>query len=536
MTRFVAVSLFAVAAFAAVPAQAQRARITPHIDAGQVLSADLQGGDVLTYSTVGAGVDVSVHSRRVEVQLSYNYQHRFSYDSHTGDDDVHSGIAIVRARVTPGVTLEAGAIAVRGRSDIRGGTPSDLSGTGTNRSQIYSAYVGPNIATHVGPMFVNGAYRFGYTKVEAPSGGTGVPGTAAPLDVYDSSQVHVATASVGVKSGTVLPIGITASAGYTREKAGQLDNNFEGKYGRGDVVLPIGRGFAVAGGVGYEQIRITQRDALLDVGGQPVRDANGRFVTDPASAPRIAYDTDGIFWDAGVIWRPSRRTFLEARVGKRYGSWSYTGSLSYQMGPGSGIQIGVYDSVTSFGQQTNGGIAALPTSFDSDSENPFQQNNTGCTFGNQGNAAGSCMSGVFASASTGNYRSRGVTGVMVMNRGPNHFGFGGGYARRDYIAPTAIGTGFTINGTSDQTYYAQVFAARELGRNASISGNAIITYYDSDLPGADATMGWGANTAYTQRFFGHLEATAAVGIYGSEAQGNDRDITAQGLIGLRYGF
>lgn len=540
MTRFVAVSLFAVAAFAAVPAQAQsqerqRTQITPYIEAGQVLSADLQGGDVLTYSTVGGGIDVSVHSRRVEVQLSYNYQHRFSYDSHTGDDDVHSGIAVVRARVTPGVTLEAGAIAVRGRSDIRGATPGDLSGNGVNRSQIYSAYAGPNVATHVGPMFVNGAYRFGYTKVESPTGGTGVSPTAAPLDIYDSSTVHVATASVGVKSGTVLPIGITVSGAYTREKAGQLDNTFEGKYGRGDVVLPLGRGFALAGGVGYEKIQITQRDALLDVGGAPVRDGNGRFVTDPGSAPRIAYDTDGIFWDAGVIWRPSRRTFLEARVGKRYGEWSYTGSLSYQMGPGSGIQIGVYDSVTSFGQQTNGGVAALPTSFDTDSENPFSQNNTGCTFGNQGSAAGSCMSGIFASASTGNYRSRGVTGVMVMNRGPNHFGVGGGYARRDYIAPTGA-PGFTINGTSDQTYYGQVFASRELGRDASISGTAIITYYDSDLPGADPTMGWGANTAYTQRFFGHLEATAAVGVYGYEAQGSTNDITAQALLGLRYGF
>ena len=536
MTRLAIGSLVALAAFAAMPAHAQRTvQITPHIDAGQVLTADLQGGDVLTYSTVGAGIDATVNTRRVQVQLSYQYQHRFSYDSATPDDDLHSGVAIIRARVAPGFTLEAGGIAARGRSDIRGASPGDLSGDRTNRSQVYSAYAGPNLQTHVGPMFVNAAYRFGYTKVEAPGGGTGVPAGQAPLDIYDDSQVHVATASIGVKSGTVLPVGITVSGAYTRENAGQLDNRFEGKYGRGDVVLPVGRGFALAGGVGYEQIRITQRDALLDVGGQPVRDAAGRFVTDPASAPRIAYDTDGIFWDAGVIWRPSRRTFLEARVGRRYGSWSYTGSLSYQMGPGSGIQIGVYDSVTSYGQQTNGGIAGLPTAFDTQSENPFQQNNTGCVFGTNGSAAGSCMSGIFASAATGNYRSRGVTGVMVLNRGPNHFGFGGGYARRDFIAPTGA-PGFTIDGTSDQTYYAQIFAGRTIGRNAAINGNAFITYYDSDLPGSDATMGWGANTAYTQRFFGHLDATAAVGVYGYEAQGTDRDITAQALFGLRYGF
>jgi hypothetical protein len=538
VTRLCGMALAAAAAgLMATPAMAQRAQIRPHIDAGQVLSADLQGGDVLTYTTVGAGVDVSVQSRRVEVQLSYQYQHRFSHDSNSSDDSLHSGIATARVRLTPGLTMEAGAIAARGRADIRGPATGDLSGNRTNRSQIYSGYVGPSLATHAGPVFINGAYRFGYTKVESPGAGTGVPAGQAPLDIYDDSTVHIATASAGVKSGTVLPVGITVSGSYTREKAGQLDNRFEGKWGRGDLVLPIGRGVALAAGVGYEQIRITQRDALLDMSGQPVRDAAGRFVTDPASAPRIAYDTDGVFWDAGVIWRPSRRTFAEARVGKRYGSWSYTGSLSYQIGPGSGVQIGVYDSISSFGQQVNGGLSALPTSFDTGSDNPFQASNNSCVFGNQGSAAGSCMTGIFASTSTGNFRARGVTGILSMNRGRSQIGVGGGYARRDYIAPTGPGIpGISINGTSDQTYFAQVFAAREVGRNASVSGNAFITYYDTDLPGSDPTMGWGANTAYTQRFFGHLDATAAVGVYGSEAQGANRDINAQALIGLRYGF
>lgn len=537
MTRLISVSMVAaLAGFVALPAHAQRVQIRPHIDAGQVLTADLQGGDVLTYTTVGAGVDVSVDSRRVQVQLSYQYQHRFAYDAASSDDSLHSGIATVRARVLPSVTLEAGGIAARGRSDIRGATAGDLSGNRTNRSQIYSAYVGPNLSTNIGPLFVNGAYRFGYTKVESPGAGTGVPAGQVPLDVYDDSTVHIATASAGIKSGTVLPIGITVSGSYTRENAGQLDNRFEGKWGRGDVVLPIGRGFAIAGGVGYEQISITQRDPLV-VGGVVQRDAAGRFVTDPASAPRIAYEFDGIFWDAGVIWKPSRRTFAEVRVGKRYDSWSYTGSLSYQIGPGSGIQIGAYDSVSSFGQQVNGGLSALPTSFEAGSDNPFQANNSSCVFGNQGSAAGSCMTGIFASAATGNFRARGVTGVLALNRGPNRIGFGGGYARRDFIAPAGPGVpGITINGTSDQTYFAQVFAARQMGRNASLSGNAFITYFDSDLPGADATMGWGANTAYTQRFFGHLDATAAVGVYGYEAQGTDNNVNAQALFGLRYGF
>ncbi|MEI9852528.1 MAG: hypothetical protein WDN24_18550 [Sphingomonas sp.] len=221
-----------------------------------MLTSDLQGGDVLTYSTVAAGIDASIHTRRVEVQLSYKYEHRFSYQDKVEDGDIHSGLASVRARVAPGLTIEAGGMAARARSDIRGAVPLTGQGNVANSSQVYSAYAGPNLQTHVGPVFVNGAYRFGYTKVEAPD----IPSPLAgqpPLDVYDDSKVHVATASVGVKSGTVLPVGITLSGSYTREDAGQLDQRFEGKFARGDVVLPVGRGLAIAGGAGYEQISIS---------------------------------------------------------------------------------------------------------------------------------------------------------------------------------------------------------------------------------------------------------------------------------------
>ncbi|MEI9852529.1 MAG: hypothetical protein WDN24_18555 [Sphingomonas sp.] len=213
-------------------------------------------------------------------------------------------------------------------------------------------------------------------------------------------------------------------------------------------------------------------------------DGAGRQVTDPNSAPRLVYDFDGIFWDAGVIWRPSRRTFLEARVGQRYDSMSYTGSLSYQIGPGSGIQIGVYDSIESFGRQLNSGLAALPTDFVT-TVDPFGNQYSGCVFGATGAAAGSCMSGILSSTSTANYRARGVTGVAVLSRGPVRLGIGGGYQRRTYIAPTTgLGSGISINGIDDESFYAQAFASRELGRNTAISGNVFGSYYVSELPGA----------------------------------------------------
>src|SRR3546814_14307839 len=82
---------------------------------------------------------------------------------------------------------------------------------------------------------------------------------------------------------------------------------------------------ALTAGVGYEELKTSQKDPLLDADGNPVVDDDGRFVADPASPQRITYRTDGIYWDAGVVWRPSPRTQLEAHVGRRYDSWVYFG-------------------------------------------------------------------------------------------------------------------------------------------------------------------------------------------------------------------
>jgi hypothetical protein len=533
MTRLEFIAIAALVCTAA-PAYAQRTKVSPYIEASQVLIADLDnGGDLLTYSTVGAGIDAQVNSRRIEVQVSYRYEHRFAYDKDIADDSTHSGLVQARARITPELTVEAGAIAARGRADIRGDAFGTAQGNVSNSSQVFAGYVGPSLATHLGPIFANAAYRFGYTKVEAPEGGTGVPAGSPPLDRYDDSKVHVATASVGVKSGTVLPVGITASGSYTREDAGQLDQRFEGTYARGDVVLPVGRGVALAAGVGYEKIEVSQRDALI-AGGAPVIDRNGRFVTDPASPRRLAYNFDGTFWDAGVIWRPSRRTFLEARVGERYGSMSYTGSASYQIGPGSGIQIGAYDTVETFGQELNGSLVRLPTSFVTTTD-PFGNQFGGCIYGTTGAAAGGCLNQVFASTATAAYRARGITGVAVLNRGGTRIGVGGGYARRSFLAPQTVG-GVSIDGTSDESIYAQLFASSDVGRNGSISTSVFGSYYDSDIAAAQGILGWGANTAYTH-MFGPLGATASLGLFGFDREGDsDASAQAQALVGLRYGF
>ena len=112
--------------------------------------------------------------------------------------------------------------------------------------------------------------------------------------------------------------------------------------------------------MGYEDVEISSRDALRDANGVPIVGSDGRFVTDKGEPRVLAYDVNGIIWDAGVVWKPSVRTQLEAHVGKRYGTTSYYGSFSYAPGSRSSINVSVYDNVAGFGGQVNRVLADLP--------------------------------------------------------------------------------------------------------------------------------------------------------------------------------
>ena len=508
----------------------KRLTVSPYIELSQVLTADLQTGDVLTYSSVAAGVDASIQTRRVAINISARYEHQFTYDSQSSDSDIVTGLANVQVRVARGLTLDAGGIATRTRNDIRGAAPIILGNDDPNISKLYAGYVGPTLSTNVGPIGIGASYRFGYTKVTSP-GPTGVVAGSPRLDYFDDSKDHMATASAGWESGTLMPFGFTVSGGWTRSDQNQLSSRFEGLYGRADAVMPLSGTFAIQGGVGYEKIQSSSRDPLLDINGQPVTDSRGRFVTDPNSPRRIAYNTDGIYWDAGAVWRPSPRTTLQARVGRRYNSWSYTGSLSYAPSPGVGLQIGVYDSVDTFGNQLQRGLKGLPTEF-TQTRDMLASQFSGCTFGTTGGGAtGACLNSVFQSVSTATYRSRGVDGVITMSRGGTTLGFGAGYANRKFYAPNSPGV--AIIGTSDQSYYAQMFYTAPIGARASVSANVFANYFDSGIaPGI-----WSAGTTGSlSRSFGRLSASASLGAYVFKQDGQDDQANGQASVGARYQF
>lgn len=532
----------AVAAIVATPALAQRTarQVTPYIEASQVLTADLDGpNDVLTFTQLSAGVDASVQNERVSVQISYRYDHRIGWDDPVTQGSVHSGLARAAIQLSPAISLEGGALAARARDDIRGAAPGNLTGNVRNLSQLYSAYAGPTLVTQFDQTTVNAAYRFGYTKAEAPTADIAIPGQPV-LDNYDASTNHMAMASIGTRAGTYLPVGLTLSGGWEREDISQLDQRYDGKFARIDTVVPLTPTLALTAGAGYENIRISARDAVVDaVTGAPVIDTNGRFVTDTASPRRLAYETDGLFWDAGVLWRPSARTSLEARVGRRYDTVSYTGSFAWAASARTNVNIGVYDSIDSIGRGLSDTLATLPTSFVSQPD-PFGDQFSGCVFGDgQGagsipgvQAAGNCLTPLLGALTTASFRSRGIVGLVSTVSGPWSIGVGAGYANRSFLVPNR-GPTAVLRGVRDDMYFGQVTLGRSFDARSALSADAYVTYFDSGLGGAPNVLGAGANTSYSYNF-GRLGAIASLGIFAFDQDSVGSDVSGQALIGLRY--
>ncbi len=520
---------------ALLPAAAfARTEVKPYLEVNQVVDAQLKGGsDVLTYTSAVAGVDASIEGERTNAQVSYRYEHRFGWGKKARDHDVHSALARVSHQIIRDtLSIEGGAIATRSRSDIRGSAPSLLTENRDNSSNVYSVYAGPTVTTHAGPIALNAGYRLGYTAVTANDY---VPAAGQPrLGGYDHSTSHQATVSAGMAPGQ-LPFGWEISGAYSREDASQLDQRFETKGVRGDVTVPISSSVALLGGVGYEKIRASERAPLLDVAGDPVVDAKGRFVTDPTSPRLIGYDFGGIYWDVGVGWRPSQRTSLEAHVGRRYGSMSYTGSFTWAPSADSAFQLGVYDEVQTFGQQLNDGLAALPTRFNSN-RNPLSNQFGGCVFSGGGSSAGGCFNPALQGVSSSVYRARGVAAQYAATHGAMSYGLGLGYSQRKYSVPTIPGANFALNGVKDETWYAQGNVGYKIDEYSTIDGTAYGTFSNSGIAGAPSVSSMGATGAYNRLLTRHLSATAALGLYSYKVDGQASQANGSALMGMRYSF
>ncbi|MBT2186935.1 hypothetical protein [Sphingobium nicotianae] len=503
--------------------------ISPYLEVDQTAIWDLKGGngDTLTYTTVSAGVTASIETQSVSVGADVRYAHEFAWNRGQASNDIISGIVNARADVVANMlSVEGGALATRVRSDGFTGGNNSLAGV-NNTSNAYSFYVGPNLSAPIGDLTVTGAYRLGYNRVDNGSGAV-----VGPAGTFDSSWINTINLSVGMQPGP-LAFGWSVGGGYVRETSKQLSQRFEDKFVRADVTVPVSFTVALVGGVGYEKIQISSKDALRDANGVPLVNGNGGFITDPASPRRLSYDQDGLIWDAGVMWRPSPRLQAEARIGHRYGSMSYTGSLTWQPNGRTSIGAALFDSVDSFGRSMNGGLANLGTDF-TIGRNPFSGDLTGCAF-SSGGANGVCINDMLTGISAANFRSRGVVAQFAHRSDMWGYWFGAGYTQRKFLSG-GVSVLASVDGQTDENYFASAGLNRQLGADSAIDAMAYWNYFSSVANGVGNVTNIGANLSYRRNLMRRLQLSGAVGIDSLDRKGHEAFVSLLAQIGLRYQF
>lgn len=514
-----------------------RTRIQPYIELNQSVLARLEPvDDVLTYSSVAVGVDAVLTGRRTEGAVSLRYERRFAASGDIVGNDTLSGLARVRHDLIPReLTIEAGGLATRTRFDASGASNLTSVETGNQVAQVYSLYGGPALSTNIGDVAVKSSYLIGYTKVNTPrvavTGGIGPGVPQARGDIFNESIAQAAQLSAGIAPGTVLPVGISASAGYNQEDISNLDQRVRELRGGAQVTLPVNSNLALIGGVGWQDVKVSSRDAVRGANGVPVIGSNGRFVTDKSRARTIAYDVSGFTWDAGVMWRPSRRTSLSAFVGRRYDSMTYYGSFSYAPNTRNSLNIDAFDAVTGFGSTVGNAVRGLPTDFTAQ-RNPFSGDISGCASGAQG---GGCINGALGSVASAAFRNRGVTANYSHTAGNLRLGLGAGYFRRTFIG--ASGTVLeAANGQSDETLFVNAGIGGAIDRRSGFSVNIYDSWFQSGVSDLADVNAMGINAGINRQFTNRLVGTIAVGLDALNRKQVEDELIATGQLGLRYNF
>ena len=513
-------------------AHADRPVFGAGINAEQVADLQFSGaGENVTYTEVSGNVLAQINNRRITVTGIYRLSYRLPELGDLDKSFNQDGVMRAQAKlIDEWVTLDGGVLVTRSRVDAGGAAPQINSANAKNLTQTYSAFIQPTLAHKFGDLGFAATYRYGYTKNEGRETGL----ATSPLsNRFDESKVQQATASVAMQQSS-LPFDWTASVEYARENVSNLAEHTRSFNAVGEIVVPVGRSFAVVTSGGYERIRISERAALADPSiGIPVRDSKGRFLVDPASPRTITYDMSGLITDGGVIWKPGRRTRLEARAGYRYGGLSVTGLFEMKPSQRSGLTLAVTDRIQSFGQGLSGGLAASPANLDlGQSSNPDSavQN---CLFG-KGAGTGQCIGGSVGQASASSYRER--AGNIMFSHQMRRWNFtaSAGYSRRTYI--DTPGTLFSLDGVVDQIYFSELSMSGVLTRKSGLSFSFRGNLFKNGQIGAPDAKSGSFATNYYRSFGRGIRMQANFAVEASKQDGITADVSGRAQLGLQYQF
>lgn len=516
------------------PAHADRPEIGAFLSLDQVAESQLHGpgSDDLTYTEVSGTLTARISNRRVVASGAYHLSYRFPEAGGIGKHLNQDGLLRLQANlIDEWLTMETGAIVTRSRVDASGAAPQFNTGRPDNLTQTYSIFVQPTVAHRIGDVGLGFSYRYAYTQNEASQDNGPVVG---PInDRFDSSLGQQATLNIGMEPGS-LPFGWKVASEYRHENTTNLAKHFRAFNMVGEIRVPlVSVPIALVASGGYERTRTSERSPLFDpVTGLPVRGKGGRFVVDPASPRQLTYDVEGLIANAGVIWRPSRRTRMEARVGRRYGDLSVTGLVEMRPNERSGLTLIVSDRVESFSQGLTNGLAGTQPMLDLnqvDPSSPYQQ----CLFGKT-SGAGQCIASSLGQASANSYREQAANIIFTRALRTWTFSGGLGYARRTYIDnPNSL---FSLDGVVDESFFSNISIGRPLSRVSGVSFSFTGNLFKNGQVGASDVMSGSFSTNYYRSFGRGIQMQASVAVDGSKQDGMATDVSGRARLGLQYRF
>jgi uncharacterized protein (PEP-CTERM system associated) len=517
-------------------AHAERPTYAAFMNIQQIVEGQLRGSgtDDVTYTEVSGNLLTQVSNRRIVLSATYRLSYRIPEAGKIDENIQHNGVMRLQANVIDEwLNMESGAIITRSRVDPSGSASQTNAGNQQNLTQTYSAYIQPVLAHQMGDLGVQASYRYAYTANDV--GKTGDAPAGSPLtDRFDSSKGQQATLALAMDQGS-LPFSWKLSGEYRHENTTNLAEHFRAHSVIGEIKLPIGNSrVALVTSGGYERTRTSERSALIDpLTGLPVLGKGGRFVVDPASPRVLTYDMEGLIGDAGIIWRPSQRTRMEARAGYRYGGFSLTGLVEMRPSDRTGLTMIITDRVESFAQGLSNGLASTTPSLDLGLSNDPNSSYQNCLFG-KAVGEGRCINGALGQAAASAYRERAANVIFTHRMRQTTLTSAFGYSRRAYIDNP--NSPVSLAGVVDQSFFGNMTVSRRLTRESGISFSFQGNYFMNGQVGAPDAMSGSVNTSYYRSFGRGIQFNATVAIDGSKQENIPADVSGRAQLGLQYRF
>jgi hypothetical protein len=353
-------ALLVAAACAAHPAFAETS-LRPYVELRAVADGNdlLELGNYRTWLETAAGLAADFDSQRVDGSLNYRIARRYPLgDARLNDKVRHRGSGSVRAELLRDYVFLNATGSASIVSPSFGGFINPDSDDPTDQ-QAFGATISPSFRHNFGNrILVTANYRYGLFEVEGgiPPVEIGQPFsfTRSYFGGASDQRSQSASASIG-NSRRSDRIRWRIEGDWQRDRIEQLDEHYNAKSVVGDLEVGVTRFLSVLGSGGYEDIYNELDSVFLNpLTGLPILDANGLVQRDPANPRRVNFDFEGPRWDVGVRLTPSRRTGLVVRAGRRFGSFSGSGSVYYQARSDLTFSGAYRDAINNFGRLYTG--------------------------------------------------------------------------------------------------------------------------------------------------------------------------------------